>query len=137
MVRQMVQDEKTAEAVLQATFRTVWQEADAYDSQKTSLFAWLMRIARKQARQHNSLRPDHAPAAQAHAHRHAPAAQPEAVRQLLVRLSHEEREVVSQVLLGGRTETEAAQQLAVPVNAVRNRLRAASLKLREILQPSP
>lgn len=126
MVRQMVQDEKTAEAVLQATFRTVWQEADAYDSQKTSLFAWLMRIARKQARQHNSLRPDH-----------APAAQPEAVQQLLVRLSHEEREVVSQVLLGGRTETEAAQQLAVPVNAVRNRLRAASLKLREILQPSP
>ncbi len=137
MVGQMVQDEKTAEAVLQATFRIVWQEAAAYDSHKTSLFTWIMRIARKQARQHNPLRPDRATDALAHAHRQAPEARPEAIRQLLDHLSLEEQEVVSWVMLAGRTETEAAQQLSIPVNIVRNRLRTASLKLREILQTSP
>ena len=135
----MVNHEKVAEEVLQETFRTVWKEAETYDAQKTTFFTWIMAIARKRAQErmvaergvqaqpvHDDTYPEQVLATNS---------QKETIRNLLDKLSSEEREVVQLVVFSGYTSVEVARQLNVSVDMIRRHLRVASLKIREILQP--
>ena len=135
----MVNHEKVAEEVLQETFRTVWKEAETYDAQKTTFFTWIMAIARKRARErmatelgaqaqpvHDDTYPERVVATDT---------QKETIRNMLDKLSSEEREVVQLVVFSGYTSVEVARQLNVSVDMIRKHLRVASLKIREILQP--
>ena len=140
IIYRMVNREKIAEEVLQETFRTVWKEAETYNAQKVTFFAWITMIARKHAQQrmtveqgiqarpiHDNTSPEQASATNS---------QKETIRNLLGKLPAQEREVVQLVVFKGYTSAEVARQLNVSVDTIRKRLRVASLKIREILQPS-
>lgn len=140
IIYRVVNHEKVAEEVLQETFRTVWKEAETYNAQKITFFTWIMAVARKLARErmaaeqgvqaqpvHGTNYPEQVPATNR---------QKETIRNLLDKLSSEEREVVQLVVFSGYTSAEVARQLNVSVDITRKHLRVASLKIREILQPS-
>lgn len=142
VIYRIVNHEKIAEEILQDTFYMVWEKAGIYDPKKMRLFTYMIAIARNLAKDHlnyyeTNLLKEHdlvqsgVPFRQLFTNIHE-----KAMKDLLDKLSPEEREVVNSVIFAGCSHVETARQLNTPIGTIKNRLRAALLKFREIFQPS-
>ncbi len=49
VINRITRNEELAEEVLQITFARVWDQIDSFDSANTSLFSWLINLARNSA----------------------------------------------------------------------------------------
>jgi RNA polymerase sigma-70 factor (ECF subfamily) len=144
VILRIVIDKETAEDVLQETFVKIWNNASAYDSAKGRLYTWLLNIARNTAidktrsksfrkegqvqsiedfvysvdKQHNSSTSvDHI-----------------GLRKFVDELKPEQRQLIDLLYFGGYTQTEAAEELNLPLGTVKTRVKAALNRLREILK---
>jgi RNA polymerase sigma factor (sigma-70 family) len=143
VVFRILKKEETAEEVLQDVFLKVWDKIESYDPSKGKLFTWMINIARNQAidktrskevskgkktddidlivnkvdRQENTeLEVDAI-----------------GLKEVLLRLSEDQRFIVTQLYLKGYTQSEVAEEFGIPLGTVKTRLRLAMIELRSIL----
>ncbi len=129
-----------AEDVLQRVFYEVWKNRDRYDPSR-SLEAWTLGIARKRAIDHlRRTRRDATPIDEMRdvvgedgrdlAERYVRAVQ---VRRALELLPVEQREVLALAYFTGRTQTEIASRLNVPLGTVKARMFRGLRRLADLL----
>jgi len=152
LVQGMLQDQDEAEEVVLETFRIAWDRVAALGDEHEALMPWLLRVARNRAIDRlrrrgrwrrktaraetlGAIGPPTAPfqepdeSAQPGWHVH------ESVHAALRALPEEQRQVVRLAYFAGRTHSEIAWELAIPMGTVKTRLRLAFDKLRVALAP--
>jgi RNA polymerase sigma factor (sigma-70 family) len=152
LVQGMLQDQDEAEEVVSGVFATAWERVGTLGDEHETLMPWLLRVARNRAidrlRRRSRLRrkaarleayeaagpasvpfhePDESGQPGWHVHRSVHAA--------LGALPEEQRAVVQLAYFGGRTHSEIAEELGIPMGTVKTRLRLAFDKLRASLAP--
>src|SRR5436190_5643047 len=133
-----VSDETLAEDLLSEVFLDVWRQADRFQC-RSSVSTWLISIARHKALSARRRRPDAELDEKLEATVADPANDPEValqdkdrgelLRQALVRLSPEHREVIDLVYYHEKSVDEAAHILDVPPATVKTRMFYARKKL--------
>jgi RNA polymerase sigma-70 factor, ECF subfamily len=142
-------DNEGAEEICQDVFLRAWEKADTYRSEKAQVRTWLARIARNRAIDHLRRRGSHEARARdvweemrnAAASAHPDPAAPVEASQLRERVSHailslppEQREALSRAFFQGETHQQIATATGEPLGTVKSRIRAAMLRLRELLK---
>ncbi len=137
----IIRDPQAAQEVAQEVFLGIWHGANDFDPHRGSARAWILSLAhhksvdavrrlRVRARvTHDSSNPD-GPDVIGEAMRRVEGAQ---VRQTLLALSHEQREVLVFAYYGGYTQQEIAQRLGIPLGTVKTRMRDGMIRLRALL----
>jgi RNA polymerase sigma-70 factor (ECF subfamily) len=152
LTQSMLRDQDEAEEVVLEVFRIAWDRVGSLGGEHEGLMPWLLRIARnraidrlrRRARWRRKMERAEAlgGAGPATAHFAEPdeSAQPgwhvhESVHAALKTLPEEQQAVVRLAYFGGRTHSEIAQELGIPMGTVKTRLRLAFDKLRVTLAP--
>lgn len=148
---QVVRDASLAEDVTQEALVEAWRTAPRFDPGLSSARAWILLIVRRRAvdrvrreqRQRDQVERE-AAAVPAEAHQPAPqeavveedfrAWQSSRVRVALARLTDLQREAVELAFYGGRTHTEVAAALDVPLGTAKTRIRDGLARLRDTLK---
>jgi RNA polymerase sigma-70 factor (ECF subfamily) len=138
-----VTNETLAEDLLSEVFLDVWRQADRFQC-RSSVATWLISIARHKALSARRRRPDAELDEKLEATVADPANDPEValqdkdrgelLRQALVRLSPEHREVIDLVYYHEKSVDEAAHILDVPPATVKTRMFYARKKLAELIK---
>ena len=144
VIQRIVKAEDEAEDVLQEALVKIWHAIESYDPSKGRLFTWVVNISRNLAidkirsRQHRvSSRTqglDDSLAAQRQA---APATfRPEHVglQEITKQLVPEQRQVIDLLYFGGFTQSEAAEELNLPLGTVKTRARTALKILAKLIR---
>ena len=137
-------DPATAEELAQETLLAVWRKAALYSHDKGSATTWIFTIARnlridrlrrevvwQPLPENNDERPSEDPAPDEELSERERAAR---VRAILAELPPEQSEVVSLAFLEGRSHSEIATQLDLPLGTVKSRMRLAYQKIRDALE---
>ncbi|WNV88515.1 sigma-70 family RNA polymerase sigma factor [Umezawaea sp. Da 62-37] len=136
----LTRDRGAAENVTQETLVRAWQHRDALVNGKGSVRGWLLTTAtnividlsrrRKVRPTEVSITPDQTTSAVDHAKSVVDGV---VVRDALVRLRPEHREVLVEVYLKGSSMAEAADVLDLPIGTVKSRSTSARRAMRELL----
>ena len=143
----MLRDSGAAEEVTQDVFFNVWRRASSYNAQRGSVTAWLFSIAhhrtidelrrrrREQTRVQYGVDLSNKPSDGADDPLDYATAQFEhgQLKDALLTLRTEQRQVVELAYFGGLTHSEIATRLGQPLGTVKTRMRLALKKLREVL----
>jgi RNA polymerase sigma-70 factor (ECF subfamily) len=144
--RRVVNERSLAEEVAQDTFVALWRRPGAYDSERGSLRAFLLGVARNKAvdlvrrerarrRTVETLLAEAAPAS-AGVPTDESIADVDARDQVLTaldKLSVVQREAILLAYFGGRTYREVARELDIPEGTAKTRLRDGLTRLRELI----
>jgi len=144
VVQRIVPDEDDAADVLQEALVKIWHSMAGYDASRGRLFTWVVNISRNLAidkirsRQHrvgtrtdslddsltaqrqaapDSFRPDHV-----------------GLREITEKLIPEQRQVIDLLYFGGFTQSEAAEELNLPLGTVKTRARTALKVLAKLIR---
>lgn len=137
----IVQDEPTAEEVLQETFLKIWQNANTYDTQKGRLYTWMHNIARnlaidttrgkgyKKSKKNQSFENnvDYLENKDMH---HVPV-ENIGIKDLVNQLDDSYKRIIEKVYFEGYTLVDAAKELDIPLGTLKTRLRTALQLLRK------
>ena len=138
-------DGETARDVLQETFVKVWKNIHKYDESKGRLFTWLLNIARNTAIDHLRNSETKIAKGKLTSEKQTESALESrmgsvvintdiiGLKEVVDRLSDEQRIVIEKAYFGGLTREDIAEELGLPVGTVKTRLRSALIRLREIL----
>lgn len=137
-------DGETARDVLQEAFVKVWKNIQKYDESKGRLFTWLLNIARNTAIDHLRNSETRISKGKITSDKSDTVIENRmgavtvntdiiGLREVVDRLSDEQRTVIEKAYFEGLTREDIAEALDLPVGTVKTRLRAALLRLREIL----
>ena len=138
----IVNNEETANDILQEVFVNVWRKIDFYDATKGRLFTWLLNIARNAAidkirsksfrnGQSTTAIPEniHIPM--------IPVTQPNVdyigLKKMLSKLKDEYRTLIDLSYFQGFTHDEIAKALNIPLGTVKTRIRTALIQLKTML----
>lgn len=136
---------ETAEELTLDVFHDVWRRAPAYDVAGGSVLGWIMNQARSRAidrvrfdnRKRRAPAADHEPIDPGEAEDARALLQLRqrgaALREALVVLTPDERQVIEAAFFGEQTHSEVAARLELPLGTVKTRIRAALHKLRNAL----
>jgi RNA polymerase sigma-70 factor (ECF subfamily) len=146
----MVTDHQIAEDLLQETFFSVWKSAHTYSSQMGTVRRWLTSIVRnrtisylRSTRAHGA---NYAMAGLEELELNERMAQPDVwdeawrsiqgarVREALLRISPEQRQVIELAYFQGWTHSEIARICQLPLGTVKARMRLGLLRLKSILE---
>ncbi|WP_439879728.1 RNA polymerase sigma factor [Pontibacter sp. MBLB2868] len=140
VILRIVKCEKRAEDVLQDCFEKFWKSVGSYDLSKTSLYTWLLSIARNAAldalrynlsRKNrnsfkiNSYKPDCPDATSTQFNTNHPG-----VKQLTHLLSPMQKEIIDLLYFEGFTHAEAAEKLYISLGTLKNESKNAFAKLK-------
>ena len=135
VVLQVVRDEKIAEDVLQESLVKIWKKGPMYDPSKGRLFTWLLNICRNTAidkvrsksyRQSKNIQTnDNYVPITASIAEYELATDHIGLKEIVERLDPKYRTLIHLVYFGGRTQSEAAKELELPLGTVKTRLRSA------------
>jgi len=139
-----------AQDITHEAFTKLWREAGQYDPERGLVRTWLMTMVRNLAidavRQRSGHERDQADAAtllsqpagrgvtseQAYARGDA-----QSIRDALEGLAEEQRQIIELAYYGGRTQSEIAEMLELPLATVKSQARLGLLKLRDALLSQP
>lgn len=138
VLQRLVRDEILAQDLLQEGLLKIWLSIGSYDPERGRLFTWMVRVCCNHAidvlrsprqrfhRDGKSLEVKGAQEAQA-----ASNFNPDhiGVRELTWGLKPKQREIIDLLYFGGCTQSEAAEQLGIPLATVKTRARAALVSL--------
>jgi RNA polymerase sigma-70 factor, ECF subfamily len=141
VVRRMVVQKQPAEDVLQETYLTIWRKAHLFDRTAGDAMAWMTTIARHRAivwlRQPGSAtrKVVTAGAVQVDEATTAEGAPEGSVlfKELMDRLTYEQRESLLLVYLYGMTQEEISIALDVPLGTIKSRVRRGLIALKDLL----
>ena len=144
----ILRDPRDAEEALQEVFLQVWKQARRYDSGKSTVYQWLMRLTRSRAidrtraRNFSRRRDAETTLAPADGIASREASQLDAylamergetVRRLLTRITPAQQQVMHLAYFLGHTQQEIARQLEIPLGTVKTRMRDALRALHGLL----
>lgn len=148
LILRLVGSELEADEVLQDVFLDLWQHASQYDEQRGSLLSWLFVIAH--SRSIDWLRSRLGLTVKRHEVRECPLPvgyrvgelgeqseildRAQLIRQALLSLPLEQREVIELGYFQGLTQSEIADRLHEPLGTIKGRTRLALQKLRACLE---
>ncbi|MEX2210212.1 MAG: sigma-70 family RNA polymerase sigma factor [Gaiellaceae bacterium] len=134
-------DRHSAEDAVQETFAAVWRSARTFRPERGPAAPWLFSIARNAAVDRLRARapvvaevpdfPDEAAGPSAHAEAEWLAWR---VHRALEELPATEREVIALAYWGGRSQSEVAAQLGIPLGTVKTRTRSGLARLADLLE---
>lgn len=144
VIFRIVNDKETAEDVLQESFVKIWNNASFYDASRGRLYTWLLNIARNSAidktrskgfRNEGQVRSieDFVYNVDKQ-HNHATATDHIGLKKVVESLKPEQQQLIDLLYFGGYTQTEAAEELGIPLGTVKTRVKAAITRLRELLK---
>lgn len=138
-----------AEEVLQESLVQVWNQAERYDAERSSVSTWLILILRSRALDRLRSRSARARTAEAAAAQPPPidtssAAEQhvfhrerrERVRAVLAELPDEQRRVIELAFYEGLSQSEIAVRTGAPLGTVKTRALLGMKKLRQALRPT-
>ncbi|MBX5438811.1 MAG: sigma-70 family RNA polymerase sigma factor [Thermoflavifilum sp.] len=145
VVLKVVNEQEMANDLLQEVFVKIWNRIDSYDPQKGRLFTWMLHIARNTAidmlrsKSYQQQEKNQSLESNVHISNSMEMSTSMMVEQMglknvLNRLSDEQRILIEKAYFKGYTQEEIAKELAMPLGTVKTRIRNALLTLREILQ---
>lgn len=129
-----------AEEVVGDVFAHIWSRGSSFDTDRGTAAAWLIMLTRSRCvdrlRNHAARRKAEEPIRQP-----TPPAHPnplqgleaERVRAALGKLPCEQRELLEEAYFNGRTQSELAEYLGIPLGTVKTRTRLALIRLRDHL----
>jgi len=150
LARYILRDDGMAEEVTQDTFLNAWRSASSYVSRRGKVSSWLFSIAhhraidelrRRRRREKGLVHREVELAGQPSGEGSDPyrytvlQLQGGRVREALLELPPEQREVVTLAFYRGLTHSEIAKILRKPLGTVKTRMRLALRKLRKALEP--
>jgi RNA polymerase sigma-70 factor (ECF subfamily) len=146
----MVNEPALAEEVVQEVFLKLWSRPDSYSSQKGAFVSWLLSLVhhrcvdelRKRSRNDIALeteqplsvintRPDPQPDPSEQVW---VLEQQRVVRQALVELPENQRQVLELAYFGGLSQSQIAERLSQPLGTVKTRMRMGLQNLRRLLE---
>ncbi len=138
-----MKDEDIAEELLQDVFLKIWDKIENYDAGKGKLFTWMLNIARNQAidktrskEMSKGKKTDDIDNlvnridSQSYGELQVDAI---GLKEVLDRLSKDQKFVVDHLYLKGYTQSELAEEFDIPLGTVKTRLRLAMVELRSFL----
>ena len=149
LILRLVRDPAVAEDISMEVYMQVWRTAASYETSRGSVNAWLITVARSRAIdwiRSSKARFDQ----QKQTLEDAPElkdtkADPEAhvlntdrasvVRKALDHLPVDQRQLIELAYFSGLSQTQMAEQLALPLGTVKSRVRLGMTRLRELLAP--
>jgi RNA polymerase sigma-70 factor (ECF subfamily) len=138
-------DDALAEELAQDVMVIVWRKAELFDRRQASVSTWLFRIARN--KRIDAIRRTKKPELDPNDPLLLPsevlaadtamsgAQRDQLVRDAMIDLPDEQKQLLQQAFYEGLTHREIAQQSGTPLGTVKSRLRLAFLKLRAKLDP--
>jgi len=140
IIIRIVKSEVLAEDVLQKTFVKIWRSMAAFDSSRGRLFTWMAATARKtaidQLRSSAQIKADNMEEFDFGGKRkHEVCVTHDTVglSQMSFRLPSSEKQILDLIYYEGYTYSEAAEQLNIPLEKVKMKLRDAVLSLRQYI----
>ncbi|HUM46297.1 MAG TPA: sigma-70 family RNA polymerase sigma factor [Chitinophagales bacterium] len=143
VIYRIVQDEESAEDVLQDAFVKIWNNFSQYDKTKGKLFTWIVNIARNLAIDHTRSKSfknqqknlDVDKIVGYIDSKKSTLFNPDQIglKTMLDKLKPEQREILDLVYFGGYTQAEVANELNIPLGTVKTRIRMALITLRSIV----
>ena len=132
-------DAATATDVTQDVMLTIWRKADSYDSSRASAASWVFTIARNRYidRIRRQRRPEPEPEESVVPSDRAPDREVDAarrhaeVRDAIAELPREQRDLIFMAYMEGRSQSDIASAMGLPLGTVKSRFRLAMKKLRE------
>lgn len=146
MILRVVRDEDISQEVLQDAFLKMWNKIDSYDSSKGKLFTWMLNVTRNLAidrtRSKEIQKDKKTDDLDLLVNRIDSQEQAElqvdaiGLKEVLDKLSGEQRFVIEHLYLKGFTQSELAEEFNIPLGTVKTRTRLALIELRTILKVS-
>jgi RNA polymerase sigma-70 factor (ECF subfamily) len=140
----ILKDAAIAEEVIQDVFVKIWKNAASYQSKKGTLFTWMINITRYTALDKLKTREisqrkqtDEIPLVVhniEHQYQEEQMVDAIGVRELLDKVSNEQRQVLEWVYFEGYSHSEISEEKNIPLGTVKTRLRSALKKLRGLIQ---
>lgn len=140
IINKIVQQQETAEDLLQDTFIKIRKYASSYDPAKSRIFTWISRIAKNTALDHLRLKMNKDGAknisldfvsAELDAN-YTNSFNPETIglKSLFNSLNSKQKEIIDLIYYKGYTHEEVAEKLNMPIGTVKTRIRMSIQKLR-------
>jgi len=146
----VLRDVADAEEVTLDVYSQVWRSAAVYSSQRGSVVAWLLTLARSRAidrirsraRRYKAETPisssEDFSASESSPEQTAASSQARhMIRRVLGQLPKDQREAVELAYFSGMSHTELAEHLGLPLGTIKTRIRMGMMKLREELRGIP
>lgn len=146
LVLRIVNDRGAAEEITLDTYHQVWRQAQNFDPERGKPSSWVLTIARNRAidrlRSSAWVRREQTPIDDVSLFLAGSDSPEESatlgerqrmVRNALVQLKPDQRELIEIAFFGGLTHQEISDKLGVPLGTVKTRIRTGMLKLRELL----
>jgi len=141
VILRIVQNEETAEDLLQDAFVKIWNSFPQFDSTKGKLFTWIVNIARNLAIDKvrskdfvNSNKNQNIDKIASFVElNHKDNYNPDLIdlKEKVNKLEPEQKKIINLLYYGGYTQAEVAKELEIPLGTVKTRARMAINKLRE------
>ncbi len=142
VIYRMINDDNTAQDILQDSFVKIWKNIANYDESKGRLYTWMLNVARNQcidtmrskAYQNSQKNQNVEDALHAVDKPNRTVQNPEIIelKQQVMALKKDQRELIDLVYFDGFIKEQAAKQLKIPTGTVNTRIRAALLQLRKV-----
>ena len=135
----ILHNEEASNDALQEVFVKIWNNFDSYNPERSRLYTWMMNIARNHAidrlrskahKGDNALKHDKEFIRNS-AVPTSPFIEGIGVKKLVEDLDKEQKDVIELLYFKGFTQTEAAEELDIPLGTVKSRVRLAINKLRQ------
>ena|SRR2546425_9660172 len=136
----MLRSVQDSEDLVQEVFTQVWTKAGSYQSEKGSVYTWLVTMMRKRTLERMRTRGSRASAPQFDPMNPAlfggagSGGHESWVTAMLKKLDLEHQQVLSLAYYEGFNQTDIAAKLNIPVGTVKSRIRAGLEKLRALLK---
>lgn len=144
VIKRIVENEDTANDLLQECFIKIWKQINQYDATKGKLFTWMINLTRNlcidylrssgyKKEQANLNVEDHSPKADK-LHQTQMKTDHIGLKDILLKLKDEQRVLIDKLYFEGYTHEEAALELEIPLGTVKTRIRSAILQLRLLIK---
>lgn len=141
IIFKIVNSEEAAQDVLQDSFVKIWKHFSNFDRTKGSLFTWLLNVARNTAIDYNrskhvkyQIRTSDSIVSIIENKGESKSFDHIGVKEAMVYLKPEYKEVIEILYFGGYTQEEASKELNIPLGTLKTRARTAMKELRVLLK---
>ena len=142
VILRIVKKEEVAEDVMQECFIKIWSSFHQYNNEKGKLFTWILNIARNTAIDkirskefRVSARETSIDESPVHHFSSSYQIKPDhiGIKEIVAKLNPEQKKIIDMMYFGGYTQSEVAEELAIPLGTVKTRARAAIKFLTKLL----
>ena len=140
IVLKIVRIEETAQDVLQDCFVKIWKNIESYNSDKGTLFTWILNIARNTAidktrsKEYKNTRKSSSIENRVLEKNNNVKTEIDHIglNSIVEKLKMEYREIIEVIYFKGYTHSEAAEELQLPLGTVKTRVKIALRELRKL-----